>query len=178
MLISSDHWNWADKNTFWNWGYLYSPGSIFAATRRTWQSFRFFCTSAFSFSRSLNCSSNSATLCCNRTRTLAKQHNTWVLVQEPSFDTIPQVLHHNGFLYLCLCEVLLQLLVDSHQMLVLLFELCLLPVPGGDTVEGCNISCEAWSLLHDLDVQYNVWLTLYELWEQHFFCKTKIKKKL
>lgn len=32
--------------------------------------------------------------------------------------------------------------------------------------------------MHVQDVQYNVWLTPCEPWEQHFFWKTKVKKKL
>lgn len=40
------------------------PGSIFAVTKSTWQSFKFFCNPAFSSFMSLNWCSNSATLCC------------------------------------------------------------------------------------------------------------------
>lgn len=86
------------------------------------------------------------------------------------------MFHLSCSLHLCVCEVFLQVLIGSQQMLILLLELCLLPIPGGDPMERCNIKLwrKGWNPLHVQDVQYNMWLTPCELWEQHFFWKTKV----
>lgn len=59
------------QQNYWN-GSRHSPGSTLAATSRIWQSFRFFCKPAFSFSRSLCCCFKSIILFCSATRSVWK----------------------------------------------------------------------------------------------------------
>lgn len=177
IFLSSNNWNGSNNNTDRN-GDTYLPGSTLAATSRAWQSFRFLCSPAFFFSSSLNCSSRSATLCYNKTRTLAKIQgdsdniSKYILYMYIEFQltrqvtcivypvnaeefiskrtfmsqtkvaccvTIQQMEHERCSFHLWVCEFFLQLFICGHQVLILLFKLCLLSVPGRDPLEMCNI---------------------------------------